>query len=81
MSRFTYLPEIAEHIGRKIRSRRHAMGMTMEHVADLSWTTSGQISRLEHGVHCPSIQMLILVAGALEVEPADLLPLVGEVEI
>jgi transcriptional regulator with XRE-family HTH domain len=81
MSRATYIPEMAEHIGRKIRARRTALGLTMADVADECLCNSGHICRLEHGWHCPSIQMLYMVATALEVQPGDLLPRVGEVEV
>jgi len=62
----------AAEIGRRIRLARHALGISLEdlgELAEVNWTTIGKIER---GASSPTVESLIRIATALEVDPGAL---------
>lgn len=57
-------------LGERLRSRRKAMGKTLQQVATESGLTVGFISQIERGISKPSLSSLYSVAKALET-PVD----------
>jgi len=59
----------ATEIGRRIRVARQELGISLEdlgELADVNWTTVGKIER---GASSPTVESLIRIATALEVDP------------
>ncbi|MGK0721898.1 helix-turn-helix domain-containing protein [Leucobacter sp. W1478] len=59
----------AVELGRRIRAARHELGISLEDLGELSsinWTTIGKIER---GVSSPTVESLIRIATALEIDP------------
>lgn len=62
----------AAEIGRRIRAARRELGISLEDLGELSevnWTTIGKIER---GVSSPTVESLIRIATALEIDPGGL---------
>ena len=59
-------------LGRSLRARRTAMGLTLAQVAERSGLSSPFISQLERGHTRPSMRSLQQLAAALETTPIDL---------
>jgi transcriptional regulator with XRE-family HTH domain len=78
VSRYTRHPGLAAEIGRRARARRSELGMSQRAVCDAVGVGDGTISRYEKGEHSPSLETLCLLALALDLEPADLLPTSAE---
>jgi len=58
----------AREIGSRIRAARHELGISLEDLGELSevnWTTIGKIER---GASSPTVESLIRIATALEVD-------------
>ena len=71
MSKF-HSPAAAE-IGRRIRSVRRGLGISLEdlgELAEVNWTTIGKIER---GASSPTVETLVRIATALEVDAGDFL--------
>jgi transcriptional regulator with XRE-family HTH domain len=62
-----------EDLGRAIRQRRKALGLTLQSLADATNLTASFISQMERGLAAPSITSLRNVAQALGLDPAALL--------
>lgn len=65
--------QAALEIGRRIRSVRHRLGISLEdlgELAEVSWTTIGKIER---GVQSPAAETIVRIATALEVDPGGFL--------
>ncbi len=63
----------AAEIGRRIRAARQELGISLEDLGELSeinWTTIGKIER---GVSSPTVESLVRIATALEVDAGALL--------
>ncbi|WP_427869817.1 helix-turn-helix domain-containing protein [Leucobacter luti] len=61
--------EAAVTIGCRIRDRRRRLGISLEdlgEIANISWTTIGKIER---GVQSPSVETIIRISTALDVDP------------
>ncbi|MBO1900450.1 helix-turn-helix transcriptional regulator [Leucobacter weissii] len=59
----------AAEIGRRIRAARHELGISLEdlgELAEINWTTIGKIER---GASSPTVESLVRIATALEVDP------------
>ncbi len=59
----------AVELGRRLRAARHELGISLEDLGELSsinWTTIGKIER---GVSSPTVESLIRIATALEIDP------------
>ena len=65
-------------IGAKIRELRLAKGYSQEGIADASGMGRTYMGRVERGEQNISIQNLIQIAFALEVEVAELLPCLSD---
>jgi transcriptional regulator with XRE-family HTH domain len=57
-----------------LRPRRHALGLSLQQLADRVGTSKGQIDKLEKGQRRLTIDWLNRLAQALECHPVDLLP-------
>lgn len=60
-------------IGPVLKALRGELGMTQEDVALRACVSRQQLSAFESGTRRPSIEMLVLLAKALGVEPAELM--------
>jgi len=63
-----------ENLGARLRESREDLRLTQAEVALLVDVTPNTISMIERGHSIPSLKMLLRLADALEVEPAELLP-------
>lgn len=69
----TFHSDAAVEIGRRIRAARHELGISLEdlgELAEVNWTTIGKIER---GVSSPTVESLIRISTALELDPGSLL--------
>lgn len=57
-----------------LRPRRHALGLSLQQLADRVGTSKGQIDKLEKGQRRLTVDWLNRLAQALECHPVDLLP-------
>ena len=60
-------------IGQRLRAVRQAFGVSLEDLGDLAgvnWTTIGKIER---GVSSPTVETLIRLTSALEVDPGAII--------
>ncbi len=62
-----------KQIGRFIRDRRLALGLTQQQLADKLDITDKAVSKWERGLSCPDITLLRRLADALEVSVSELL--------
>lgn len=65
--------EAAEVLGKRIREARQARGLSLEDLgalAEVAWTNIGKIER---GVASPTVETLIRITTAIELEPGVLL--------
>ena len=63
----------AETIGRRVRSARKQRRISLEdlgHLSEVNWTTIGKIER---GASSPSVESLVRIAAALEIDPGTLI--------
>jgi transcriptional regulator with XRE-family HTH domain len=60
-------------IGRRVRERRRELRLTQEKLAGFLGVNRNTIGRIEMGQTLPSLKMLMRLAKALNVEPAELL--------
>jgi XRE family transcriptional regulator, aerobic/anaerobic benzoate catabolism transcriptional regulator len=65
-------------IAQRIRSARARGGLTRKQLAQASGASERYLATLEAGAGNPSAEMLIAIANALDVAPAELLPQGGE---
>ncbi len=74
MPRRTRPDELALEVGERIRQLRHALGLSMQELADKSGIGSkGHVSNIERGLVRPNVQTLAQLAAGLDVLPLDLL--------
>ncbi len=62
-----------EPVGRKLRKRRRALGLTLQDVADGAGLSIGFISQLERDLTWPSLSSLAAISQVLQVNINDLL--------
>ncbi|MDI6022753.1 helix-turn-helix transcriptional regulator [Leucobacter sp. UT-8R-CII-1-4] len=63
----------AEEIGRRVRKARNARQISLEdlgHLSEINWTTIGKIER---GASSPTVESLVRIATALEIDPGSLI--------
>lgn len=60
-------------LGARIRAQREALGLTQAALAEKVDCTSNYVGVLERGLKLPTIDMLVRLAKALEMRPAELL--------
>lgn len=76
MPRFTKNQALVDHIGARLKRERDAQGLSQRELARRVYggLADGTITKYEKGEHGPSIESLCLLALALGLEPADMLP-------
>ena len=72
---------IKELIGARIKSIRDAKGMTQERLAEVMDINSKYLSNIERGKENPTLDMLIKLANALEVEMWEMFDFGHEVSL
>jgi transcriptional regulator with XRE-family HTH domain len=60
-------------LGERLRDRRKALKLTLQHVADQAGFSVGFISQIERGITVPSLTSLVAVCRVLKVEIANFL--------
>jgi XRE family transcriptional regulator, aerobic/anaerobic benzoate catabolism transcriptional regulator len=65
-------------LAQRIRSARARIGLTRKQLASASQASERYLATLETGGGNPSVEMLIAIAEALNIPPAELLPMGGE---
>lgn len=63
----------AEEIGRRVRAARVERKISLEdlgHLSEVNWTTIGKIER---GASSPTVESLVRIAAALEIDPGTLI--------
>jgi len=60
-------------VGRNIKERRSALGLTQAQLAERLGVDTETLSRFERGKHAPTLKNLIRLAGLLQTTTADLL--------
>jgi len=69
---------IPDALGRKVRAARSRIGMTRRQLAAASGASERYLAHIEAGAGNPSMTVLLSIARALDMAPADLLPLSGQ---
>ncbi len=64
---------LASLMGSKVAQRRKALGWTQDNLAEQMGVDAETVSRIERGVHLPSLLTLARVADTLRCEPGELL--------
>jgi transcriptional regulator with XRE-family HTH domain len=59
-------------IGRRIKELRHRRGLSQEALTEKAETSANYLSRMERGTENPTLDMLIKIADALEVDMWEL---------
>lgn len=62
----------AEEFGRRLKARRHELGMSRRDVVEASGLSYPYVSQLESGYRLPSHKSVAMLASALELEPSEL---------
>jgi transcriptional regulator with XRE-family HTH domain len=62
-----------QKLGRNIKRRRNALGLTQEKLGELTGFDRGYISGIERGVRNPAIKNIGKLAKALGISPSELL--------
>lgn len=65
---------ILSEFSKKIRMRRHDLGLTQELLAEKANFHVNYIGGIERGTRNPSLTSMIKLAEALEMDPRELLP-------
>ena len=65
-------PERIPHLGKRLRERRKARGLTLQAVADAAGLTAGFISQVERGIAAPSLASLTAISRVLGTDPGEL---------
>lgn len=68
----------AAHVGARLREARAKVGMTRRQLATASGTSERYLAHLEAGTGNPTLAVLAVLAGALDMAVAELIPLGGE---
>ena len=65
-------PEAAQ-FGRVVRQHRERLGLTQEQLAELAGISATYVGFIERGDSVPTLTIVLQLAGALELRPAELL--------
>ena len=60
-------------VGRNVRRRRQELGLSQEQVAHDAGITLRYMGMVERGQQNPSLDVMVRIAAALSMKPADLL--------
>jgi transcriptional regulator with XRE-family HTH domain len=63
----------AQVIGRRLRERRHQLGLTLADVADPNRLSQSTVSAIERGLNEPSVRVLAAICRALDLSLDELL--------
>ena len=66
-----------EALGSFIRSRRKLANLSLRQLAELTTLSNPYLSQIERGLHQPSVRVLKLISGALNVSAETLLAQAG----
>ena len=66
--------KIIKDFGKRLKKARTAKKLSLRALPDIADMDFGNISEIENGKINPSLTTIVLLAEALEVDPADLLP-------
>ncbi len=69
--------DLTEIMALNLRRLRHASGLTQEELAERAALSTRYVGRIESGAASPSVTVLGRLAGALGVDPCDLLHMPG----
>ncbi len=69
-----------EALGEFIRSQRKLANLSLRQMAELTSLSNPYLSQLERGMHQPSVRVLKLISGALNVSAEQLLAQAGLLE-
>lgn len=64
---------IVIQFAKRVRLRRHDLGLTQEQLAELSEFSVTYIGGIERGVRNPSLTSIVKLAKALKLNPSDLI--------
>ena len=67
-------------MGEKIKTRREALGMTQQMLAERVFVTRQTVSRWESGSRCPDLLMAKTLSEVLDISLDELMEEVGEVQ-
>lgn len=65
--------EVAERFGRNLKNERGRAGLSQEEVGIRASLHRTKVGMLERGIRLPRVDTLIKLAGAIEVDPSELL--------
>lgn len=68
----SFIDELQEPFGKRLKQLRKARGWTQEHLAELAHITPRYLIDIEHGRYGPSFEVLYNLSCALEVQMKDL---------
>lgn len=69
---------LVERVGKRLRARRKALGLTLAEVAAAADVSISYLSAIEKGIHQPSLQVLARIVHALSLTIADVLRAEGQ---
>ena len=61
-------------VGKKVRTRREEVGLSLDDLADLLYTDKAAVSRIENGERVPKFDTILKLADALQTTPEMLCP-------
>lgn len=67
------IQELLKTVAERIRTRRKALGLTQEKLAELTELSSTYIAKLEAGTKTASLDTLLALGEALDMDAADLI--------
>ena len=65
--------ELIRAIGKRLQTRRKALGFTQERLAEMAGLSPTYIAKLEAGVKTASLETLISLGAALKMDPGELI--------
>lgn len=68
---------LRSELGRQIRLSRTQREWTLKDLSERSGVSVSQLSSIERGAHLPSVESLLMIAGALETRPSGWLEAAG----
>ena len=66
------MDELLASIGKRIRTAREALGLSQEEVAARARLNTSYLSQIERGRKSPSLEVLVRIAGAVNLSLPDL---------
>ena len=65
--------DAAVKIGQRVRAVRRRLGISLEDLGELSEISWTSIGKIERGVSSPTVETIVRLATALEVDPGSLI--------